>query len=184
MLINCVVYQEGKKLADIASRTSATTCDARIASSGWRCATPPTRSWPRCSEEFGLHELAVEDARSGPPAAQDRGVRRLVFAVMHTVELDATDELHVGEVDVFVGRNYVLSVRHRTTQRLPGVRERAEREPELLSHGAGFVLYALMDAVVDRYFPVIDALETELEAIEEQIFERGAARANFDGCMR
>jgi magnesium transporter len=61
-----------------------------------------------------------------------------------------------------------------------GVRDRCEREPQLLKHGAGFVLYALIDAVVDRYFPIIDALETELEEIEEQIFKSGNARMNTE----
>jgi len=59
------------------------------------------------------------------------------------------------------------------------VRERCEREPEHLKQGAGFVLYALMDAVVDRYFPILDSLETGLEQIEGQIFERGAAKSNI-----
>jgi magnesium transporter len=72
----------------------------------------------------------------------------------------------------------VLSVRNRSHQGFLGVRARAEREPHLLRHGSAFVFYALMDAVVDRYFPVIDALETDLEAIEGQIFERGTARTN------
>ena len=66
----------------------------------------------------------------------------------------------------------MLSVRNRSSQNLLQVRERSEREPQLLRHGPAFVFYALMDAVVDRYFPIIDALETELEAIEDQIFER------------
>jgi magnesium transporter len=98
---------------------------------------------------------------------------------MHLPELDAVDDLNVGEVSVFVGKNYVLSVRNRSRQSLLGVRSRCEREPELLRQGAGFVLYALMDAVVDRYFPLIDALESELEAVEAQIFVKDAARANI-----
>lgn len=81
---------------------------------------------------------------------------------------------------MFVGRNYVLSVRNRSRLGFLGVRERCEREPELLRHGAGFVLYALLDAVVDRYFPVIDALEVELEGIEQRIFTKGAARASIE----
>ena len=89
------------------------------------------------------------------------------------------EEWLVGELAVFVGRNFVLSVRNRSGQGFLGVRERCEREPELLRHGAGFVFYALMDAVVDRYFPLLDVLETELEDIESQIFERGAARWNI-----
>jgi magnesium transporter len=100
-----------------------------------------------------------------------------LFVVMHLVEPSTGGEhcTNVGEVDVFVGTNYVLSVRNRSKQGFLGVRERCEREPELLRNGAGFVLYALMDAVVDRYFPVIDALEVELESIEQQIFGQGGA---------
>jgi len=74
----------------------------------------------------------------------------------------------------------VLSVRQRTEQTLLGVRARAEGEPELLRHGAGYVLYALMDAVVDRYFPVLEAVELELEAIEDQLFSGSSPRGNIE----
>jgi magnesium transporter len=99
--------------------------------------------------------------------------------VVQTIEPDG-DDLRVGEVAVFVGRNYVLTVRHRSERGFAEVRARCEREPELLRHGSGYVLYALMDAVVDRYFPVIDALEVELEQIEERIFAGGAARTQVE----
>ena len=102
-----------------------------------------------------------------------------VYTVMHTVELSPTDEPVVGEVNVFVGPNYVLSVRNRSRHQLLGVRARCEREPELLQLGPAFVLYAIVDSVVDRYFPFVDALESELEAIEDRIFEPGIqAREN------
>ena len=68
-------------------------------------------------------------------------------------------------------------MRNRTERGFQEVRARAEREPQLLRHGSGYVLYALMDAVVDRYFPVLDAIETELEALEEQIFAGRSRRA-------
>ena len=74
----------------------------------------------------------------------------------------------------------MLSVRNRTKRGFADVRARCETEPELLRHGSGFVLYALMDTVVDRYFPVLDALETELENLEEQIFAGGLARRNIE----
>jgi magnesium transporter len=89
-------------------------------------------------------------------------------------------ELTVGEVDIFVGKNYVLSVRNRSQQGFLGVRKRCEQEPEQLKLGSAFVLYALMDAVVDRYFPIVDALESELEIIEEQIFAQNAQRSNIE----
>jgi magnesium transporter len=130
-------------------------------------------------EEFSLHELAVEDAMRGHQRPKIEEYGDSLFAVVQTVELSG-DRLAVGEVDVFVGANYVLSVRNHASQGFLGVRARAEREPHLLSKGAAFVLYALMDAVVDRYFPVVDMLETELETIEERIFIRGSQRANIE----
>jgi len=81
-------------------------------------------------------------------------------------------------VSIFAGPNFVVSVRNRSQQSFLSVRQRAEREPQALREGPGFVLYALLDASVDRYFPTIEAFETDLETIEEKIFTPGAARAN------
>jgi magnesium transporter len=92
----------------------------------------------------------------------------------------AGDEVKAGEIDIFVGRNYVLSVRNRTERGFEDVRARAEREPELLRHGSGYVLYALMDAVVDRYFPVLEAVEMELERVEEKLFSGRTPRENIE----
>jgi magnesium transporter len=126
--------------------------------------------------EFNLHDLTVEDARHGHPRPKIEEYGAPLFAVLQIVEV-VGDDLNVGEVDVFVGRNYILSIRSRTQQGLLGVRARCEREPELLQHGAGYVLYAITDAVVDRYFPVLDALEVELEQIETRIFAGQNSRA-------
>lgn len=180
MLINCVAYQEGKKLAyidieAISDYVERPDCFVWVA---LRDATGAELAKMR--EEFNLHELAVEDASSGHQRPKIEEYGEMVFAVIHTVEFSATDQLQVGELDVFAGPNFVLSVRNRSHHSLLGVRKRAENEPHLLRHGAGFVLYALMDAVVDQYFPVVDALESELDAIENQIFDRGAARANVE----
>ena len=180
MLINCVAYQEGKKLADvrvenISDYVSRPDCFVWVA---LRDATDEELATMQL--EFGLHDLAVEDARHGHQRPKVEEFGDTLFVAMHTVEMDAIDRLNVGEVNVFVGRNFVLSVRNRSQHSLLGVRDRAEREPHLLRHGAGFVLYALMDAVVDRYFPIIDALETDLESVEEQIFLRGTARQNIE----
>ena len=180
MLINCVAYQDGKKLAeipveDISTYVSRPDCFVWVA---LKDAEPAELE--KMKEEFDLHELAVEDARHGHQRPKIEEYGDSLFAVLNTVELDG-HELRVGEVDVFVGRNYVLSVRNRTTKGFQDVRARCEREPELLKHGSGYVLYALMDSVVDRYFPVFDALETELEQIEERIFSGDSTtRANIE----
>jgi magnesium transporter len=129
-------------------------------------------------EEFGLHDLAVDDARHGHERPKIEEYGDVVFAVMHMPEFH-DGRLRVGELDVFAGPNFVLSVRNRSSAEPLGVRERAEREPKLLAQGSGFVLYALMDAVVDRYFPLIDTFERELEKIEEHIFREGSARENI-----
>ena len=169
MLINCVVYQEGRKLADIDKREISDYL-ARPGCFVWvalRDATDEELS--EMQEEFDLHALAVEDARHGHQRPKVEEYGNMLFVVLQTVEVMG-EELKAGEVDIFVGPNYVLSVRQRSEQGFLGVRARAEREPDLLRNGSGYVLYALMDAVVDRYFPVLDAVETELEHIEEQLF--------------
>ena len=177
MLINCVAYENGAKLADIpvediSEYISRPGCFVWVALSD---ATPLELA--QMQDEFNLHPLAVEDAQHGHQRPKVEEYGDSLFVVMHLVEPSAEGEhcVNVGEVDVFVGKNYVLSVRNRSQQGFLGVRERCEREPELLRNGSGFVLYALMDAVVDRYFPVIDALEVELESIEQQIFTQGGA---------
>lgn len=179
MLINCSAYQDGAKLSDIpiaaiSDYVSQPECFVWVALQG---AEPAELQ--EMQEEFGLHVLAVEDAHNGHQRPKIEEYGDSLFAVMHLVDMQDA-ELSVGEVDVFVGKNYVLSVRNRSQQNFLTVRERCEREPHLLKQGAGFVLYALMDAVVDRYFPVLDAFESELESIEEKIFAKGAARANIE----
>ncbi|MCK9283437.1 MAG: magnesium/cobalt transporter CorA [Rhodocyclaceae bacterium] len=179
MLINCVVYQEGRKLhdipvADISEYVCRADCFVWVALKDADVAELDVMK-----EEFGLHDLAVEDAHHGHqrPKVEEYGDQ--LFAVIQLLEISG-DELRLGEVDIFVGSNFVLSVRNHSQQDFLGVRARCEREPHLLRHGAGFVLYALMDAVVDHYFPIVDMLESELETIEEKIFAKGTARSNIE----
>ncbi len=179
MLVNCVVYQDGKKLADIGTEDIRHHV-RRPERFVWVALRDPEASvLADMQQEFDLHELAVEDARQGHQRPKIEEYGDSLFVVLHTVEM-AGQELTTGEVDIFIGPNYVLSVRHRTEHGFANVRARCERAPELLKQGAGFVFYALMDAVVDRYFPVLDALETELERLEERIFAGASARANIE----
>ena len=179
MLINCAVYQEGQKLSDIPVEDI----------SNW-LAKPGCLTWvalrdaslvemTQMQEEFNLHPLAIEDATHGHQRPKIEEYGDTVFVVMHLLEVHQ-DEIKVSEVAIFVGPNFVLSVRNGSKQDFLGVRERCEREPELLKLGSGFVSYALMDAVVDRYFPLVEALESDLEDVEAQIFERGSARWNIE----
>jgi len=179
MLINCVAYQNGRKVADIA-RSEISEYVKRPDCFVWVALYEPDPGELEAMQaEFGLHELAVDDAQTGHQRPKIEEYGNSLFVVLHTVELEGKN-LRVGEVDVFAGPNYVLSVRSRTKRGFADVRARCECEPDLLRHGSGFVLYALMDSVVERYFPVLEALETEFENLEEQIFAGGLARRNIE----
>jgi magnesium transporter len=179
MLVNCVAYEDGHKLADIQKREIRSYL-ARPGCFVWvALREADAAELAEMQDEFDLHELAVEDARQGNQRPKIEEYGNSLFAVLHTVEV-AGDELNVGEVNVFVGSNYVLSARRKTERGFQDVRARCEREPELLRHGPGYVLYALMDAVVDRYLPVLDIVEAELEALEDQIFTGKVPRENIE----
>jgi len=179
MLINCAVYEEGRKLAEIDKRDISNYLQ-RPGAFVWVALRDATEEeLAEMQHEFGLHPLAVEDARHGHQRPKIEEYGDLLFVVLNNVEV-AGEELNLGELDIFVGHNYVLSVRQHSEQGFLGVRQRAEREPHLLRNGAGYVLYALMDAVVDRYFPVLEALELELEQTELQLFGGKDPRANIE----
>ena len=178
MLINCVAYENGKRLgdipkADVSEYVKRPECFVWVA-----LKDPEPAELAEMQEEFGLHHLAVEDATQGHQRPKIEEYGDTIFAVLHVPQLRGAD-VDVGELDIFVGRNYVLSVRHRFEPGFQAVRDRVETEPNLLRVGSGFVLYALMDNVVDRYFPLVDALEVQLEAIEQRIFTEDLARANL-----
>jgi magnesium transporter len=179
MLVNCVVYEDGRKLADI-DKHEIRGYLARPGCFVWVALKDATEAeLAAMQEEFDLHPLAVEDARHGHQRPKLEEYGNSLFVVLNTIEV-AGDELHVGEMAISVGRNYVLSIRRGTEHGFKDVRARCEREPELLRHGSGYVLYALMDAVVDRYFPVLGAVEMELENIEGQLFSGSAPRSNIE----
>jgi magnesium transporter len=179
MLINCAAYQDGKKLGDI-HKEDIRSYLGRPGCFVWVALKDATTDeLTEMQQQFGLHELAVEDASHGHQRPKLEEYGDSLYAVVHTVEA-AADELNVGELSIFAGRNYLLSVRNRTEQGFTNVRHRTEREPHLLKLGSGFVLYALIDAVVDRYFPVLEGLEDELERLEERMFAGTPSRESVE----
>ena len=179
MLINCVAYQNGRKLADI-SIADISSYIARPDCFVWvGLKDPQPTELNAMRNEFGLHELAVEDAQHGHQRPKIEEYNGSLFVVLHLIELQ-NDELNVGEMAIFAGTKYVLSVRSRAERGFTDVRARCEREPELLRHGAGYVLYALMDGVVDRYFPVLDSIESAIEDIEELILADQPTREHIE----
>lgn len=179
MLIRCVVYKNGRKFADIEAAEIHKYVDQPDCLVWVALLDPSADALEQMREEFNLHPLAIEDALHGHQRPKIEEYGDCLFVVLHVIEENA-EELHVGEVAIFAGRNFVLSVRSATQRGFQEVRARSEREPELLCHGAGYVLYALMDAVVDRYFPILEKLESELETLEESIFANTSPRANIE----
>lgn len=171
-LLRCVAYQDGKKLADIAVAEIPGYIDRPNCFVWVALHDPEPDLLIELQAIFGLHPLAVEDASVGHQRPKIEEYGDALFAVLHVVE-PTGEEFTAGELAVFAGPNYVVSVRSRTEKGFQDVRARCEREPELLRYGPGYILYALMDAVVDRYFPILDALEDELDGVERKIFARG-----------
>lgn len=179
MLINSAAYQDGKKLKDLGVEELSNYIDVPGGFVWVALRDATAEELAQVRHAFDLHDLAIEDVKHGRQRLKLDEFGDSLFVVMQLIERRG-DELGVGEVAVFVGANYVVSARHHSSQHFLGVRERCEREPHLLKQGPSFVLYALIDAVVDRYFPIVEQLETELESIEERIFAKGAARINIE----
>jgi magnesium transporter len=177
MLISCVVYEGGHRVRDIPVEAISDYLD-RPNSFVWVALKDPDESeLVAIQEEFGLHDLAIEDARHGHQRPKIEEYGSSLFVVLHVIEL-VENELTQGEVMVFVGPQYAVSVRRNVYQGFAEVRGRTEAEPELLGRGPAYVLYALMDTVVDRYFPILDYLTDEIADVEERIFSGQTSRAS------
>jgi magnesium transporter len=125
----------------------------------------------RVQDALGLHDLAVEDAHAAHQRTKLETYDDSLFLVLRTVQMSGEPrQIDFGETHVFVSSRYVVTVRHGSLKTHLGLRSRCEAVPTLLARGPGFVLHALMDFIVDQYFPVVEALERELVALEAEIF--------------
>lgn len=128
-------------------------------------------------QEFGLHDLAIEDAHRAHQRPKIETYGDTLFIVLRTAQINAQEQhIDFGETHFFVGANFIVSVRHGSSLSYAEVRTRCESKPQLLRKGPAFALYALMDSIVDQYFPVVHDLEQQLEAIEEKIFNNMPTR--------
>ncbi len=178
MIVNCVAYDRGQRLSDIA--LNEVRSHLRPGCFVWVALKDPQPSeLAELQEEFGLHELAIEDAQKGHQRPKIEEYGSSLFIVLQLIEPTGS-EFQTGEVAIFVGPQYVISVRRGAQLGFTDVRRRCEQEPELLQHGPAYVLYALMDNVVDRYFPVIERLSEEIEEVEERIFGGQTTRATIE----
>jgi len=183
-VINCAAYSGGRRIADlpISDVSEALLEQDRFV---WIGLYEPTEAILRqVQEEFGLHDLAVEDALAAHQRPKLELYDQSLFVVLRTAQLDAEGRLEFGETHVFVGERYVISVRHGSLKSHIGVRARCEASPQLLAKGPGYVLYALMDFIVDQYRPIVEALEEQLQKLEDQIFNQKFTRGTTEHIYR
>ncbi len=126
----------------------------------------------RVQRQFHLHDLAIEDAYNAHQRPKLEQYENSLFIVLRTAQLTGSPgRLEFGETHVFLGSNYVVTVRHGSVMSHVGLRARCESTPQLLVKGPAYVLYALMDFVVDHYLPIVQAIEEQVQEIEEEILD-------------
>jgi magnesium transporter len=176
-VVNCAAYASGQRVADVEVKDISEVLK-QVDRFIWIGLHEPEEELLRqVQREFGLHDLAIEDAHRAHQRPKLERYGDSLFVVLHAAQMDREHRrIHFGETHLFVGPKYVVSVRHGSSLSYAEVRTRCETTPQLLCNGPGFVLYALMDLIVDQYFPIVDVLEDELEELEEEIFGEAFSR--------
>jgi magnesium transporter len=137
---------------------------------------PTEDEFAAVAEEFGLHELAVEDALLAHQRSKLERYGETFFVVLRAARyLDKPEVVEFAELHVFVGPDFVVTVRHGDMPDLARVRRRMESEPDLLARGTEAILYAIVDRVVDDYGPVVAGLDNDIDQIEAEIFSGNAS---------
>lgn len=170
-VVNSVAYAEGRREGDIAIPDISEVLERPEVFVWVGLHNPSPELLRQIQLEFGLHDLAVEDAQVAHQRPKLEQYGDSVFVVLRPAILAPDQQrIELGETHLFVGPRYVVSIRHGDTPGYAAVRTRCESTPALLAKGPGFVLYAVMDFVVDHYFPVLDTLGDQLESLEDEIF--------------
>jgi magnesium transporter len=172
-LVDSGVYLRGERVASpkdlVGTLTSLREEEGRIAWMGLY--RPAEEELNTLAAEFDLHELAVEDAVLAHQRPKLERYGSTLFVVLRAARyLDEREEVEFGELHLFIGRDFLITVRHSESPNLSDVRKRMEADPELLARGSEAVLYAILDAVVDGYGPVLHGLENDIDEIETQVF--------------
>lgn len=170
MIVNCTAYADGRKLSSITLEDIPTLCERTDAFVWLGLREPDEDLMVRVKELFGLHELAAEDAHHAHQRPKVERYGDCLFVVLRTAQAN-DGKVDFGETHLFVGPRYLVSVRHGASLPYASVRDRCESAPRLLSKGPGFVLYAILDFVVDNYFPILNTVEDAVEELEERFFK-------------
>ena len=163
-IVNCVAYSNGRRKADV-ELTHVHEILKEFNQFVWIGLHEPSEEMlEQVQREFSLHDLAVEDAHTAHQRPKVELYGDSLFIVLRTAQVNQEHHIDFGETHFFVGVNFIVTVRHGSSVAYADVRSRCEATPHLLKKGQGFALYAVMDFIVDKYYPVVHELEQELEA--------------------
>ena len=176
-VVNCAAYLEGRRIANVEVSNIHEVLKNPEQFLWVGLHEPGEETLEKFQKEFDLHELAIEDAHSAHQRPKLERYGDTLFIVLRTAQKNEVHHrIDFGETHFFVGSHFLVTIRHGSSISYADVRNRCESTPHLLRKGQGFALYALMDSIVDQYFPVIEALEEELQNIEEKVFKEKPTR--------
>ncbi len=178
-IVACSVYAAGKRIADIPIE-EAGTWSAKEGHVVWIGLLEPDRELLlRVQKQFNLHDLAIEDAEHPHQRPKLEQYGDALFIVARTAQL-IEGRVSFGETHLFVGAGYIVSVRHGASTSYAAVRQHWESCPTVLAKGQDFILYALLDFIVDNYMPVLEAIEEEVDAIEDRVLVKPMTTADIE----
>jgi magnesium transporter len=176
MIIDCAHYKDGERQHEgkLALEEAAKCVTGVPGEFVWLgLFEPSAEELHEVAEKFHLHELAVEDAERAHQRPKLEDYEDSYFIVLKTARYDQeAEQVHFGEVHLFAARNYVIAVRHGEGSELGPARKRLEERPELLKQGPASVVWAVLDKIVDDYYPVVQGIEDDIEEVEAQVFDK------------
>ena len=181
MIVDCAHYCDGRRQQDgpMDLDRAATVYKDTDAGFVWLGLFEPTlEELQKVQARFGLHDLAVEDAQNLHlrPKVEQYNDGAISFVVIRTAQyIDETDDVEFGEVSVFIGDQFVITVRQGDASELHDARNRLEQRPDLLAEGPDAALWAIMDKIVDDYAPVVQCLDTDISELEATVFTGSVA---------
>ena len=176
MIVDCAHYKDGTRQhegalsIERASEIAQASVEGEFVWLGLR--EPEAGNLAELREQFGLHELAVEDAANPHQRPKIEDYDQSFFIVLKTTHYhEDTEEVHFGEIHVFAAPGYVITVRHGPGSELASARKRLEERPDLLKLGAASAVWAILDKVVDDYLPVVEGIDDDIEEVEKDVFD-------------
>ncbi|HUP10703.1 MAG TPA: magnesium/cobalt transporter CorA [Niastella sp.] len=175
-IVNCAAYSKGRRTADITLHEIQDVLKKPDMFVWIGLYDPSEEILSQVQAAFNLHDLAIEDTHKAHQRPKIELYGDSLFVVLRTARMGAGYHVDFGETHFFVGINFIITIRHGSSLPYTEVRSRCENMPQLLSKGQGFALYALMDFIVDQYFPVVEEMEQELSDVEEKVFKEKPSR--------